>query len=79
VAVWTSAVANGGKVVQPHLAFKLEEPITHNEVLLNFDQREVPVSPENLAVVRQGMRDCVTYGSCQLMKSLFFFRILLFF
>ncbi|KKR34761.1 MAG: hypothetical protein UT67_C0007G0010 [Candidatus Magasanikbacteria bacterium GW2011_GWA2_40_10] len=70
VAVWTSAVANGGKVVQPHLAFKLEEPITHNEVLLNFDQREVPVSPENLAVVRQGMRDCVTYGSCQLMKSL---------
>ncbi|MEK7131309.1 MAG: penicillin-binding protein 2, partial [Patescibacteria group bacterium] len=26
VAVWTAAVANGGQVVQPHLAAKLEEP-----------------------------------------------------
>ncbi len=70
VAVWTAAVANGGKVVQPHLADKLEEPISHNEVALNFNKRSIPVSPENLAIVRQGMKDCVTYGSCQMMKSL---------
>ena len=70
VAVWTAAVANGGRVVQPHLADKLEEPITHNEVQLNFSKNNVPVSAENLAIVRQGMKDCVIYGSCQMMKNL---------
>lgn len=70
VAVWTAAVVNGGKVVQPHLANKLEEPVTHNEVDLKFNQHAVPVSEENLAIVRQGMKDCVSYGSCQMMKSL---------
>ena len=70
VAVWTAAVANGGQVVQPHLADKFEEPITHKEIALNFNKRGVPVSPENLAIVRQGMKDCVTYGSCQIMKGL---------
>lgn len=70
VAVWTSAVVNGGKVVQPHLADKLEEPITHNTVLLNFSEYAVPVYAENLTIVKQGMRDCVAYGSCQMMKGL---------
>ena len=70
VAVWTAAVANGGRVIQPHLAGKLEEPITHNEIAFNFNEHNVPVSPENLAIVRRGMKDCITYGSCQMMKSL---------
>ncbi|HSR88971.1 MAG TPA: penicillin-binding protein 2 [Candidatus Udaeobacter sp.] len=70
VALWTAIVANGGTVVQPHLANNLEEPKTHNEIPLNFNKRTVPVSAENLAIVRQGMKDCVTYGSCQMMKSL---------
>lgn len=70
VAVWTAAVANGGTVVQPHLAGKLEEPVSHKEVVLNFSKRPVPVSGENLAIVRQGMKDCVSYGSCQMMKTL---------
>lgn len=70
VAVWTAAVANGGTVVQPHLAGKLEDPKTHAETNLPFNKRTVPVSAENLAIVRQGMKDCVSYGSCQMMKSL---------
>lgn len=70
VAVWTATVVNGGQVVQPHLAGKLEEPLTHNEVTLTFNQHAVPVSADNLAVVKQGMKDCVTYGSCQMMKIL---------
>lgn len=70
VAVWTAAVANGGKIVKPHLASKLEDPINHGEINLKFDERSVPVSAENLAVVRQGMKDCVSYGSCQMMKAL---------
>ncbi len=70
VAVWTAAVANGGKVVQPHLGMQLEEPQTHTKTSLNFKNYTVPVSAENLAVVRQGLKDCVVYGSCQLMKTL---------
>ncbi|TSC84835.1 MAG: penicillin-binding protein 2 [Parcubacteria group bacterium Gr01-1014_13] len=70
VAVWTAAVANGGQLVQPHLADKLEEPVTDKEVSLKFNKQSVPISPENFAIVRQGMKDCVSYGSCQMMKSL---------
>ncbi len=70
VAIWTAAVANGGQVVQPHLADKLEEPVTDKETYLKFNKQKVPVSAENLAIVRQGMRECVAYGSCQIMKSL---------
>lgn len=70
VAVWTAAVANGGSVVQPHLAQQLEEPITHKKTALEFKKIKVPVSDYNLSLVRQGMRDCVAYGSCQMMKTL---------
>lgn len=70
VAVWTAVVANGGKVIQPHLASKLEEPITHKETILNFKDYSVPISAENLALVRQGMKECVVYGSCQMMRTL---------
>ncbi len=70
VAVWTAAVANGGEVVQPHLAGWLEEPITRKKVIPDFKKYSVPVSSENLALVRKGMKECVIYGSCQLMKTL---------
>ncbi len=72
VAVWTAAVANGGQVVQPHLGYKIEDSLTHKDTVLKFNSYSVPVSPENLAIVRQGMRDCVSYGSCQMMKNLSF-------
>ncbi|MBI2038249.1 MAG: penicillin-binding protein 2 [Candidatus Magasanikbacteria bacterium] len=70
VAVWTAAVANGGKVIQPHLGLQLEEPVTHTKTSLDFKKYDVPVSAENLSIVRQGMKDCVVYGSCGLMRVL---------
>lgn len=70
VAVWTAAVVNGGNVVQPHLGMHLEEPVTHNKIPLNFKKTSVPVSAANLAIVRLGMKECVSYGSCQIMKGL---------
>ncbi len=70
VAIWTAAVANGGSVVQPHLTQQLEEPVTHKKTVLEFKKTKVPVSDYNLSLVRQGMRDCVSYGSCQMMKAL---------
>jgi penicillin-binding protein 2 len=69
-AVWTAAVANNGSLVQPHLGGELEEPITHNKIPLTFKKQPIPISPENLAIVRQGMKECVSYGSCQLLQAL---------
>ncbi|MBI3924282.1 MAG: penicillin-binding protein 2 [Armatimonadetes bacterium] len=64
MAVATAAVANGGKVYRPYL---LERALTHkgdvefqNEPRL---VRKVPVKPELLSAVRQGMRGAVVYGT----------------
>lgn len=70
MAVWTSAVANGGTVIQPHLVNKIEDPITNQTTVLTFARTSTMVSDNNLAVVRQGMRDCVIYGSCKMLQSL---------
>ncbi|MFA5062040.1 MAG: penicillin-binding protein 2 [Patescibacteria group bacterium] len=70
MAVWTSAVANGGTVVQPHLVNKIEDPVTGQTTVLTFARTSTMISDSNLAVVRQGMRDCVTYGSCKMLQSL---------
>ncbi len=70
VAVWTAAVANGGNIVQPHLAQQLEEPISHKKTNLEFKKTKTTLTESNINLVRQGMRDCVTYGSCQMMQTL---------
>ena len=69
-AVWTAAVANKNSVVQPHLAWQLEEPISHNKTVFEFKKYTIPVSEQNMEIVKQGMKDCVSYGSCQMLKSL---------
>lgn len=69
-AVWTAAIANNGTVVQPHLGGQLEEPLTHKKTTLTFKKSTIPVSAQNLAIVRQGMKECVSYGSCQLLETL---------
>ncbi len=71
VALWTSIVGNGGTVVKPHFGVKLTDPITKTETLLNQTyKRKVNVDPGHLQTVRQGMRECVTAGSCKLLQSL---------
>lgn len=71
VALWTAAVANGGKVVQPHLGDKIIDPVNNTSVALeNKIIRNNFISPENINIVREGMRECVLSGSCQLLKSL---------
>lgn len=70
-ALWTAIVANNGTVITPHVAQKLADPITNATTTLVFASHPIgTVSAENLAVVRQGMRDCVIWGSCQLLKTL---------
>ncbi|MDD2757873.1 MAG: penicillin-binding protein 2 [Patescibacteria group bacterium] len=71
VAVWTSTVANGGSVVKPHLVKAITDPITKKSTPIKTEYlNENVVSAANMDVAQQGMRECVIYGSCQLLKSL---------
>lgn len=73
VALWTAAVANGGILVTPHLGQKISDPVSKQEQVLQYGSEKIPdVSETNLAVVREGMRHCVSEGSCQMLKSLSF-------
>lgn len=56
----TAAVANGGTLYQPQVVLKVNDP--SGKVVRDFQPKElgkVPVSQENLAVVREGMRQVV--------------------
>lgn len=72
VAVWTSAVANGGIIYEPRLANLFYDPNTKKEEIArpkilnqNF------ISAHNMNVVKLGMKDCVTTGGCgEYMRSL---------
>jgi len=70
VALWTSIVANGGTITQPHLADKVEDTASDSLTDLKFANQKVPVDAKHLATVRRGMRECVTLGSCKLLQSL---------
>jgi penicillin-binding protein 2 len=56
----TAAVANGGTLYKPQLVLRVADP--SGKVIQDYQPRtlgQVPVSPQNLAVVRQGMRQVV--------------------
>ncbi len=73
VGVWTAAVANGGYLVTPHLIQKIVDPVTKKVTDLNFPKKHIDdISNRNLETVRQGMRDCVTLGSCKQLGALSF-------
>jgi len=60
----TAAVANGGTLYQPQIASQVTD--AEGRVLRSFAPeviREVPVSQENLALVREGMRAAVEWGT----------------
>jgi penicillin-binding protein 2 len=56
----TAAVANGGKLYQPQVVLRVDD--WSGKTVRAFEPKElgkVPVSPENLAIVREGMRQSV--------------------
>ena len=71
-AVWTAAVANGGTIITPHLGKQTTDPLTKKTTDLKYPSRKVDVSEYNLQLVREGMRECVTSGSCGLLRGLKF-------
>lgn len=71
VARFTAAIANNGRLITPHVGEKYTDPITKRETILTFPSEELSgITPQTLAVVRQGMQNCVLGGSCQLLKTL---------
>jgi penicillin-binding protein 2 len=57
----TAAIANGGTVYQPQMVLKVSD--WAGNTVKDFKPKplwQVPVSPENLALVRQGMREAVS-------------------
>jgi len=71
LAIATGAVANGGRVMRPYLVDKIIDSdkniikATKTETI-----RENFIAAENLASVRQGMRQAVTSGSARLLNDL---------
>lgn len=73
VAEWTAVIANGGVLVTPHLAQKIVDPVTKKITTLTYPNKNNGlVGDNNLQIVRQGMRDCVAYGSCKMLGQLTF-------
>ncbi len=71
VAQWTATVANGGKIMEPHLVHSFIEPVTKQETILApKNTKQVSVDPVNFSIVKQGMKQCVQDGSCKLLQRL---------
>jgi len=70
LASYTAAVANGGTVWKPHLVKSIkdsdgsEEKIEPKILARNF------ISPANIEIVREGMRQAITSGSAQQLNDL---------
>jgi penicillin-binding protein 2 len=61
----TAAVANGGKVIKPHLLLKIEDTMENEPQVMNL----VEVDDQHLAVIREGMITSVKKGTCRLLDS----------
>ncbi len=71
-AIYTAALANGGKVLRPYLVQRVTD--NRGKVLRNASveiRHRLPATEEELAIVRQGMEGTVTspHGSAKAMKE----------
>lgn len=76
VAVAYSTIANGGTLYKPQIVNKIVSSLeSSTQPLKSFAPeiiKEGFLDPENLQIVREGMRDCVnkSYGSCSMLNGL---------
>lgn len=71
VALWTSAIANDGTIVEPYVVETVVDPVTEEmQKPARHKIKNNLVSSANIQIIQDGMRQCVTDGSCGLLKSL---------
>lgn len=73
IANATAAIANFGTLYKPFIVKKIIDPVTDEIVVQNKTKiKSNIIEKNNLRIVRQGMLECVVYGSCQRLDSLSF-------
>ncbi len=70
IANYTAALANGGTLYKPYLVKEIDDKITSVEVIQPQIIRKDFISPENLKIIRNAMRQTVTIGSAQYLNNL---------
>lgn len=71
MAVATAAIANGGTVWKPSLAWSTIDPVTKKETVLPRTALAKDfISPKNWQITREGMRQAVVSGSARPLNSL---------
>ncbi|MFA4831392.1 MAG: penicillin-binding protein 2 [Patescibacteria group bacterium] len=71
IASMTAAIANGGTLYKPHVVQSIIDPLTEQENKIQPEKiRTGFINSGNIEIVRQGMRECVIYGSCRRLSSL---------
>lgn len=71
IASMTTAVANGGTLYRPRVVKAFMNPVTleKQETAPEILEQDI-ISPDNLRIIRAGMRECVVYGSCRRLSTL---------
>jgi len=70
VAVYTSVFANGGSLYRPHFVKQILS--SDDQVIREFNNEAIRknfISPHNIEIVREGMRQTVTMGSARSLNS----------
>lgn len=74
VATAYSAIVNGGKLLRPKVVKEIIDTSSgSNKVIKKFEPEVIKenfIKPENLQIVREGMRESVTYGSSVVLNTL---------
>jgi penicillin-binding protein 2 len=70
LANYTAALANGGIVYQPHVVKKIQNSDNSEENIEPKITNKNFISPSNMEVVRQGMRQTITSGSARSLNDL---------
>ncbi len=70
VNLYTQIVANGGTIYKPHFLHQINFSDGKSQIIQPEVVGHVAVSPENLAIVRQGMRETIVSGSARSLATL---------
>ncbi|MFA4937249.1 MAG: penicillin-binding protein 2 [Patescibacteria group bacterium] len=70
LAVNYAALINNGDIYQPHLIKMIQDSVFGAKIIEPQKNGSLPIDPENLEIVKKGLRDTVVYGSGRSLSSL---------